>query len=631
MVARGVFRRLGLLVYLGPWLLTGCGGGGGDGNDSGNGDDGTDAGGTITGTIVDAADPTQPVSDAYVYVVPSAVRGRATASFPPDGALSTHTDAAGSYELSGVPAGAVRLIVEPPAASGLANVELPIDVADDASGDTEVRVPLVTRTLLGTIASVTVDPPSVTLDEGQQQEFSAVVRDTGGAPLPLAPCWFVTRGIGRISPDGTFRTGSDAGRGAVVAAVAGVAGLARVTVGTPPANGPPSVTLSANARRVSPGDAVLVTASASDPDGDAIGCRWLAAGAVLEGDGASVTWTAPAAVGRYAVTCVVDDGHGALAVARLRIDVAADLTPPTIESLTFDHQVGVTGSGTGSGYLLHPFGMFVASDGDLYVADSGHHRIVVFNAAGSYVWEFGALGSSPGRFDLPSDVVVDPDGTAYVADTNNHRVQVFDGLGIFVAAWGSLGSSGGALDTPKGIALGTDGEVLVADTFNDRIEVFDTEGGVVRTWGTRGAADGQFSRPHEVATSTDGEVYVVDRNNHRVEVFDAAGNFLRKWGSSGQGDGQFTYPEGIAVGADGLVYVADTGNLRIQVFDRSGAFLLAEPWAPVDASGSSVGPVGLALTPAEQWLYASGGVDQVQALAVVRGATRTAHAVHGTR
>jgi hypothetical protein len=57
-----------------------------------------------------------------------------------------------------------------------------------------------------------------------------------------------------------------------------------------------------------------------------------------------------------------------------------------------------------------------------------------------------AWGRDPnagGQFRLPFGVAVAPDGTVYLADTLNHRIQYFDDAGTFLGMWGSEGSGPG--------------------------------------------------------------------------------------------------------------------------------------------------------------------------------------------
>jgi hypothetical protein len=49
---------------------------------------------------------------------------------------------------------------------------------------------------------------------------------------------------------------------------------------------------------------------ASDPDGDKLSYTWLADNGTLEGNGDTVTWSSPAVMGKYKISCTVADGKG---------------------------------------------------------------------------------------------------------------------------------------------------------------------------------------------------------------------------------------------------------------------------------------------------------------------------------
>jgi DNA-binding beta-propeller fold protein YncE len=63
-------------------------------------------------------------------------------------------------------------------------------------------------------------------------------------------------------------------------------------------------------------------------------------------------------------------------------------------------------------------------------------------------------------------LTVDNFGNVYVADTGNHRIQKFNDEGKFIGTWGSLGSDDGQFRTPKGVAVDAQGNIYVADTKN---------------------------------------------------------------------------------------------------------------------------------------------------------------------
>ncbi len=93
--------------------------------------------------------------------------------------------------------------------------------------------------------------------------------------------------------------------------------------------------------------------------------------------------------------------------------------------------------------LLGPVGVKVDQQGNIYVADTGNHRIQVFNSNGTFLRMFGQQGKDDGQFDQPTDVALDGQGNIYVTDGYNsqlNRVQKFDNQGHFLTTWGKIGS-----------------------------------------------------------------------------------------------------------------------------------------------------------------------------------------------
>src|SRR5713226_5342947 len=62
-------------------------------------------------------------------------------------------------------------------------------------------------------------------------------------------------------------------------------------------------------------------------------------------------------------------------------------------------------------------------------------------------------GPAGGQFDTPYAVATDASGNIFVTDTGNHRIQKFDATGNFVTAWGSEGPGAGQLEGPRGVAV----------------------------------------------------------------------------------------------------------------------------------------------------------------------------------
>jgi hypothetical protein len=71
-----------------------------------------------------------------------------------------------------------------------------------------------------------------------------------------------------------------------------------------------------------------------------------------------------------------------------------------------------------------PSAIGVDGAGDLYVLDTGNHRIQKFGPDGKYLATYGRKGQGPGEFQYPAWLAVDGQGFIYVTDPFNQRIQV---------------------------------------------------------------------------------------------------------------------------------------------------------------------------------------------------------------
>ncbi len=82
-------------------------------------------------------------------------------------------------------------------------------------------------------------------------------------------------------------------------------------------------------------------------------------------------------------------------------------------------------------------------------------------AAYEYAGKWGSYGTGNGQFDLPYGVAVASNGNVYVADRLNHRIQYFTSTGGFLGKWGSQGSGNGQFKRPYVVAIASSGNVYV--------------------------------------------------------------------------------------------------------------------------------------------------------------------------
>jgi uncharacterized protein (TIGR03663 family) len=237
--------------------------------------------------------------------------------------------------------------------------------------------------------------------------------------------------------------------------------------------------------------------------------------------------------------------------------------------------------GDAPGQFRQPRGLAIAPAGSpfpgrIYVADTGNHRVQVFEPDGTFAFGWGSFGEAEGQFNEPWGIGVAADGRVYVVDTWNHRIQVFTPDGRFLKQWGAFVSTDGQLGQmgvfwgPRAIAFTAEGNLLITDTGNKRVQVFDPEGNPLTQFGGGGVAPGYFDEPVGIAVGPDGSIYVADTWNRRVQKFDAAFRFVKEWAVPGWEDQNiFTKPY-IAVDSTGTVYASDPTGWRILVWDAEG-------------------------------------------------------------
>jgi DNA-binding beta-propeller fold protein YncE len=281
--------------------------------------------------------------------------------------------------------------------------------------------------------------------------------------------------------------------------------------------------------------------------------------------------SSPAVASRMATSAFAASGGTATPVAAV--------TPITLEFLWVS-----TG---GPDPFSSPYGIGIAPDGNVWVADGFNVRFQILAPDGSFLETWGTPGAGAGQFNFETffggaptgygDVAWDAAGNSYVADVGNRRVQKFGPDREFLLAWGSEGdgTGDGQLQRPSTIAVDDEGVVYVTDEWRSEVQRFDGEGRFLGKFGGFGSEDGEFMTPSAVAIDDAGDVWMTDWSRHRIQRFSPEGELLDAWGVVGSKDGELTSPNDIAFDDEGRVYVWDDRNFRISVFTRDGEFLFA--------------------------------------------------------
>ena len=240
---------------------------------------------------------------------------------------------------------------------------------------------------------------------------------------------------------------------------------------------------------------------------------------------------------------------------------------------------GGNGSGSAANQLNSPIGVYVDSNGNIFVADASNHRIQKWAAGatqGITMAGGNGFGLAANQLNGPTGVYVDSNGNIFVADASNHRIQKWTPgatQGITVAGENGYGSSGSAADqlsNPTGVYVDSNGNIFVADTWNHRIQKWAlgaTQGITVAGGNGQGSAGNQLSFPTGVYVDSNGNIFIADRYNNRIQKW-AAGATQGITMAGGNGFGlaanQLNGPTGVYVDSNGNIFVVDAGNNRIQ-------------------------------------------------------------------
>ncbi|OGX32908.1 MAG: hypothetical protein A2787_07185, partial [Omnitrophica WOR_2 bacterium RIFCSPHIGHO2_01_FULL_48_9] len=227
--------------------------------------------------------------------------------------------------------------------------------------------------------------------------------------------------------------------------------------------------------------------------------------------------------------------------------------------------------GKNPGEFKKPMALSVTLDGRIFVADTGNHRLQIFNAEGSLQYEFGKNGTRAGQFSSPQGVAVNSKGKILVADTQNNRIQIFSHDGIYLTAFGGkseepfLPGSEIELRLPKALAVDSKDQIYVLAPESNKIYIFGEEGKFLAALGEKGNDPGQFDRPVDITLDENDNLYVADAGNHRIQIFDPKRRFILTFGSFGKEFGSFESLSAVAT-SEGRIFVADYKNQQVEIF-----------------------------------------------------------------
>lgn len=189
-------------------------------------------------------------------------------------------------------------------------------------------------------------------------------------------------------------------------------------------------------------------------------------------------------------------------------------------------------------------------------------------------------------FFMPSAIAVDGAGNLYVVDTGNHRIQKFGPDAKYLATFGRQGQGPGEFQYPAWLAIDAKGLIYVTDPFNQRIQVLTPDGKdhkVIKGL-EQGAGPVFLGAGGELVTGAPRMRFMINRQDEKpaplpklVQVLDAEGKPVRAFGEPRDFESELLNNAGnevlMTVDAAGQVYLAYTVQNRIEKYAADGKLL----------------------------------------------------------
>ncbi len=254
------------------------------------------------------------------------------------------------------------------------------------------------------------------------------------------------------------------------------------------------------------------------------------------------------------------------------------------------HGLGLGGWTLSNHHAYDPISRTVYyGDGRKRQAVSTGRTIDLSAGGGTNNWDYGIPATALKMYD-PQGVAIAPTGELYIADTGEHRILKVDRNGMVQHVAGNSGCGGAfagdggqavsaCLNRPTYLAFGPDGALYFTDSENDRIRRIELSGmmSTVAGGGTPGdglgdggaATDALLIDPKGIAVGRDGRLFIADYGHSRVRVVSpegiiqtAAGGGLSEADGAPAAQSKLGNPVGLAVTPDGTLYLSYMGRLR---------------------------------------------------------------------
>lgn len=285
---------------------------------------------------------------------------------------------------------------------------------------------------------------------------------------------------------------------------------------------------------------------------------------------------------------------------------------------------GADGVLANASMLSNPSGLAVDGSGAIFISDFGNHRVRRVDPVSGLISTVAGTGTQGSTgltvtalatglpLNSPNGLAIASNGDLYIADTGNHAVRKVTAAGMMstVLGTGSAGfsaltqaASSAQLNLPQGVSFDLQGRLLIADTANNALRRLDA--GVLSTLAGTGAsgfaglgatvvaATAQLSSPTSAVVDGAGTIYISELGNQVIRQI--SGGNLSPLGGTGSGafngDGlpalltSVNGPEALLVSDQGDLLLADSVNNRVRRLASCGIAPFVRPALPACYQG----------------------------------------------
>jgi hypothetical protein len=220
-------------------------------------------------------------------------------------------------------------------------------------------------------------------------------------------------------------------------------------------------------------------------------------------------------------------------------------------------QSGYSGDGGQAtlAHLAYPSGIAFDGDHALYISDTGNNVLrkvdlstgIITTVAGTGVAGYSGDGgaATQGQLNYPWGITVAGDGSLYIADLSNNRVRKVSTAGVLTTAAGNgargYSGDGGAataaqLNVPAGVLVDVAGNLYVADSGNQLVRKVSATTGVISTIagipGGGAAVDGLAANmspldgPYAMFMDGPGNLYIADMFHQLIRILSSSATSL---------------------------------------------------------------------------------------------------------